>query len=400
MPGKGQATATLTEAAKDTQTFAWCVEIGYDTPLRLTTAAVKVTVDSDVYYPWHFNVSKIETSEDLIENMTLAFQNAELEPPLAFQNAELGPPYTAQRLTELDYSDDPVGKTVTVYRVQITAGNVQSEETYFSGTIDGSDCSEKQWRIQCQTVSSLTSMRGSNVDIGLCTWSIYGNADCAITPTYGGSGGLDDMSVEAFGEPLGWPRTYVITITTAGAQDKFDWTVDGGGGAANVNCSTSAITLGDEGFQISFGAITGHTAGGTPDTWTIDAKCRKVKGDCDGTMTDSTKSNELRFGGFPHAPEAGESITIPGVVGTVPKGSYDPRGWGIFPETLPKAVVNTIWEDEGAIQTTTVPTTTTTTTTRHSQTRNRHGDPNYDGPTGSGGDVDPDDPSTWEEGTY
>lgn len=60
--------------------------------------------------------------------------------------------------------------------------------------------------------------------------------------------------------------TYVVTIDTAAATDKFTWTKNGVTMATGVAITTSAQDL-DEGVTITFAAATGHTLA---ESWTIN----------------------------------------------------------------------------------------------------------------------------------
>lgn len=313
--GKGQASATIAEAPRPTQTFWWCVDIGYSTPLRLSNGK-KTVISSNTYYPWSFNVGKVSCRGSISESLAISFFNGTLTAP-----------YTSQRLSELDYSDDARGCTITVYRVQEDEAGAQSSETYFSGTVNGTDVSERQWKVKSMTAASLRSLRGCNVDIGLCRWRKYGNTDCGITPDFTGTGN-DDLTVEDFGE-VSSQGLFEIEIEVGGGDptspNTYQWRFNAGAWTTGVSCHTAAAEL-QEGFEIAFGATTGHDDG---DAWQIDGFCTMTYDDCAGALTGSNKSNELRFGGLRHSPVAGEKILIPGVSGYITSASNSPKvGFG------------------------------------------------------------------------
>lgn len=59
---------------------------------------------------------------------------------------------------------------------------------------------------------------------------------------------------------------YKVTIDHLNAPDTFTWTVNGGGGLADVAITGAAQALGADGQTITFAATTGHTV---DDSWTI-----------------------------------------------------------------------------------------------------------------------------------
>ena len=90
-----------------------------------------------------------------------------------------------------------------------------------------------------------------------------------ITSVFSGAGLADLTPGTAFNQVA--MATFVITIAGTGSPNTFDWSKTGGSGsssASGVAITGSAQTL-DDGFQITFGATTGHTA---TNSWTI--KCR------------------------------------------------------------------------------------------------------------------------------
>lgn len=92
-----------------------------------------------------------------------------------------------------------------------------------------------------------------------------------IVPTFSGAGLQDLTPGTAFNQVA--MATFVITIAGTGSPNTFDWTKTGGSGsssATGVSITGSPQTL-DDGFQITFGATTGHTAG---NAWTIKCKPR------------------------------------------------------------------------------------------------------------------------------
>lgn len=315
--GKLHADATLDAAAVDSQTIFYAVEISFSTTLRLNDSGGKLIVDGDTYYPWTFSIGNIGTSQNLSESVTLSFFSGDMTE--ATENTQTG------TLTDIEAAGDSTGTTITIYRVINELDGTQSEETYFLGTIDSVQCSETQWRITCLTAESLGTLLPANMDIGLCRWRRYGNTDCGITPDFTGTG-VDDMSVESFGEQTA-AAFYEIQIEVAGGDptspNTYRWRVNSGAWDTGNACSTSAVEL-SNGFEISFGATTGHD---DSDLWQIDAFCTFTYEDCAGTAAGSNKDNDLRYGGLPHSPLPGEKILIPGAFGTVGHGPYAPRGY-------------------------------------------------------------------------
>jgi len=307
--GKRHDSDTITAAGFNSQTIFYAVSLGFSTVLRLNDSGGKLTIGGNTYYPWQLGVSDIGIGQNLNESLKLTFFNADLD--------EKTDGTSTGNFTDLEAAADSTGTSITVYRVILELDGTQSEETYFTGTIDSVECSEKQWRITCLTAESLGTLLPANIDMGLCRWRTYGNTDCGISPIFTGSG-LDDLTVEDYGEQSG-PINFYIEITTAGAQDKFDWSLDGGSTweEQDVNCSTGSTALGSSGFAISFGAITGHTDG---DSWAIDGFCYHTYEDC----ASASKDNDLRFGGLPHSPLPGEKIKIPGITGIIYNGGYSP----------------------------------------------------------------------------
>ena len=87
------------------------------------------------------------------------------------------------------------------------------------------------------------------------------------TPTFGPGPippNLNDLSKSGVFTDVA-DATFVVTIDSIGATDKFKWTKNGGAPSAAVNCNTSLVTLSD-GIQVRFGAVTGHAVS---DTWTF-----------------------------------------------------------------------------------------------------------------------------------
>ena len=77
---------------------------------------------------------------------------------------------------------------------------------------------------------------------------------------------LDDVSLDGiYTKTDGGTTVYVIKITTAGAQDKFKVSTDGGNtyGATEYDCSPAGADIGN-GLTVTFAAVTGH---GLNDKW-------------------------------------------------------------------------------------------------------------------------------------
>lgn len=60
-------------------------------------------------------------------------------------------------------------------------------------------------------------------------------------------------------------HTYEFIISTEAAADKFKWRVDGGAWSAEVEITGAAQSI-ENGLEITFGAVTGHTK---DDVWTV-----------------------------------------------------------------------------------------------------------------------------------
>lgn len=87
----------------------------------------------------------------------------------------------------------------------------------------------------------------------------------ALQPNGFKGAGLNDLTWGT-GSTAADLTVYVVTIDhTVASPDTFTWTVNGGGGAADVAITGAEQTLAD-GQKITFGAIDGHTVG---DSWTI-----------------------------------------------------------------------------------------------------------------------------------
>jgi len=80
-----------------------------------------------------------------------------------------------------------------------------------------------------------------------------------------GAPGLDDMTSNITAYNKIKTTFFDVVIASTGATDRFTWTKEGSGGAANVLMTGAAQTLQD-GITITFAATTGHTAG---DAWRI-----------------------------------------------------------------------------------------------------------------------------------
>jgi hypothetical protein len=78
------------------------------------------------------------------------------------------------------------------------------------------------------------------------------------------STGLNDLTWGT-GSTAAASTVYKVTIDHVGAADSFTWTVDGAGGAADVEITGAEQTLAD-GQKLIFAAVTGHSVG---DSWTI-----------------------------------------------------------------------------------------------------------------------------------
>jgi hypothetical protein len=106
-----------------------------------------------------------------------------------------------------------------------------------------------------------------------CLWDeINDIGDVTYTPA--GSPGLSDLTVA--GTPTAGDAEYDVQlkITTAGATDKFDWSLDAGvtWEATAVTMTGSPQTLGTTGITVDFAATTGHTA---DDTWDFSTTSRQ-----------------------------------------------------------------------------------------------------------------------------
>ncbi len=100
------------------------------------------------------------------------------------------------------------------------------------------------------------------------SWSQANYINLIGDPLFTGSGLNDTISGGTF---TGTDTTYTIKIDSAGGTDTFQWRevtgVTVSAWTTGVVITSSAQTL-DDGVQITFNAITGHTVN---DTWTINA---------------------------------------------------------------------------------------------------------------------------------
>ena len=108
--------------------------------------------------------------------------------------------------------------------------------------------------------------------------SIYGTPTVikAATASIGspvhtvGTGLSDITSAGTFTDIV--DHVYTIKVTTAGATDAFEVSVDGGSFGSSTNMTGSAQTIGN-GVTITFAATTGHTLN---DQWTVTVSAGKV----------------------------------------------------------------------------------------------------------------------------
>ena len=128
---------------------------------------------------------------------------------------------------------------------------------------------------------------GTGSSIGALTFVGTGLNDAKLGGTYTGA----------------FDQTLRIKITTVGAPDRFDWSIDGGAtwAGTSIGITSGEISLSGTGVTVTFGATTGHTLG---DYW-------------QATLTApvgySNASNSLNVGGSPVVRAFGTFNTAVGI---------------------------------------------------------------------------------------
>ncbi|HQB65735.1 MAG TPA: hypothetical protein PK616_07580, partial [Fibrobacteraceae bacterium] len=84
--------------------------------------------------------------------------------------------------------------------------------------------------------------------------------------------GLNDLTAGGAYEDGLVAATYVVTVSTAAATDKFTWSKNGGTASAEIEMTGAAQEL-EKGVTVTFAATTGHTEG---DYWTINVTVNDV----------------------------------------------------------------------------------------------------------------------------